>query len=240
MSKTLFIRNGPPCWTNQNCGGQRLKGALRRGIAILHHVLAAIGLVAVLFLLAQHQGLVPGPDAKPSAAVVEKHDAQLPIEPAVGSSDPKQRALAGYVSQRYRIAPDATEELVRAAHVASQQVGIDPLLVLAVIAVESRFNPIAESLAGAKGLMQVMPEYHEDKLQEHGGSSAVLNPMTNILVGTRILEQYIRRTGSLEAGLQRYNGAPADASGQYAQKVLAERERLRLIVDQFERTHIAF
>ena len=51
MSKTPFIRNGPPCWTNQDCGGQRLKGALRREIAILHHVLAGIGLAAVLSAL---------------------------------------------------------------------------------------------------------------------------------------------------------------------------------------------
>lgn len=217
-------------------GGERLKKLLGRAIAAGRDGLAVIGLAAVLFALAQPPGTVPGSDADPAAAPVEERNAELPVEP----DNPEYRALAGYLSQRYRIAPAATEELVSAAYLAGQRVGIDPLLVLAVIAVESRFNPIAESLAGAKGLMQVVPEYHEDKLQEHGGSSAVLDPITNISVGARILDQYIRHTGSLEAGLQRYNGAQSDASNQYAQKVLAERERLRQIVDRFEPTRVVF
>jgi len=223
-------------------------------IAVLRDGLAAIGLVSLLFVLEQQVSVVPhsdsdagtavavGADADSTAAVpgAKKRETGSLTKPVAGPSDPRHRALVGYLSQRYRIAPDATEELVGAAHLASRQVGVDPLLVLAVIAVESRFNPIAESLVGAKGLMQIRPEYHEDKLQEHGGRGAVLDPTTNILVGARILKQYIRRAGSLKAGLQRYNGALSDATGQYAEKVLAEKERLRLIVDRFERTDVGF
>jgi soluble lytic murein transglycosylase-like protein len=104
------------------------------------------------------------------------------------------------------------------------------------MAIESRFNPIAESWVGAKGLMQVVPRHHQDKLLEHGGEEAVLDPMTNILLGARILKEYIRRTGSLEAGLQFYNGALADPSSQYSQKVMAEKERLEQAVRRFDRT----
>jgi soluble lytic murein transglycosylase-like protein len=103
------------------------------------------------------------------------------------------------------------------------------------MAVESRFNPVAESLVGAKGLMQVVPRQHLDKLVEHGGEDAVLDPATNIALGARILKEYIRRTGSLEAGLQFYNGALADPSSQYAQKVFAEKERLQQAVRRFDR-----
>jgi soluble lytic murein transglycosylase-like protein len=124
---------------------------------------------------------------------------------------------------------------VGAAHEAGREVGLDPLLILAVMAVESRFNPVAESLVGAKGLMQVVPRHHQDKLMEHGGEEAVLDPVTNIALGARILKEYIRRTGSLEAGLQFYNGALADPSSQYAQKVFAEKERLLQAVRQFAR-----
>jgi hypothetical protein len=119
---------------------------------------------------------------------------------------------------------------VGAAREAGREVGLDPLLILAVMAVESRFNPVAESLVGAKGLMQVVPRHHLDKLMEHGGADAVLDPVTNIALGARILKEYIRRTGSLEGGLQFYNGALADPTSQYAQKVLAERERLQQAV----------
>jgi hypothetical protein len=83
--------------------------------------------------------------------------------------------------------------------------------------------------------MQVVPRYHLDKLMAHGGEDAVLDPATNIVLGARILKEYIRRTGSLEAGLQFYNGALADPSSQYAQKVFAEKERLQQAVRRLDR-----
>jgi soluble lytic murein transglycosylase-like protein len=92
---------------------------------------------------------------------------------------------------------------------------------------------------GAKGLMQVIPRHHQDKLGEHGGEGAVLDPTTNILLGARILKEYIRRTGSLEAGLQFYNGALADVSSQYAQKVMAEKERLQDALRRVDRPQTA-
>jgi soluble lytic murein transglycosylase-like protein len=102
--------------------------------------------------------------------------------------------------------------------------------VLAVISIESRFNPIAESVMGAKGLMQIIPKYHREKLMAAGGEEAVFDPESNILVGTRILQEYVHRTGTLEAGLQFYNGAWRDATASYAQRVLAERSRLLQVV----------
>jgi len=127
------------------------------------------------------------------------------------------------------------ERFVGAAYDAGRNTGLDPLLILAVMAVESRFNPVAESLVGAKGLMQVVPKYHLDKLIEHGGEEAVLDPTINIALGARILQEYVRRTGSLEAGLQSYNGALADPLSQYAQKVFAEKERFQQAVRKITR-----
>ena len=120
--------------------------------------------------------------------------------------------------------------MVGAAYRAAHEVGLDPLLVLAVISVESRFNPIAESVMGAKGLMQIIPKYHRAKLDALGGEEAVLDPESNILIGARILQEYIYRTGTVEAGLQFYNGAFWDGSAQYAQKVMGERERLEIVL----------
>jgi soluble lytic murein transglycosylase-like protein len=98
--------------------------------------------------------------------------------------------------------------------------------VLAVISVESRFNPIAESVAGAKGLMQIIPRYHQAKLVDFGGEAALWDPEANIRLGTVILQEYVYRAGTLQAGLQYYNGAFWDGRAQYAQKVMAERARL--------------
>jgi len=144
--------------------------------------------------------------------------------------DPGEAILAKYVSRRFLIGGDAAERMVAAAFRASRKVGLDPLVVLAVISVESRFNPIAESVMGAKGLMQIIPRFHLDKLEAYGGEGAVFDPETNILVGAEILQEYTYRTGTLEAGLQFYNGAFWDSSAQYAQRVMAERERLLLLL----------
>jgi soluble lytic murein transglycosylase-like protein len=156
-------------------------------------------------------------------------------EPTVEARAPEtpdavQQALIDHLSRRFLIAAVATERMVAAAHRAAREVGLDPLLVLAVISIESRFNPIAESVMGAKGLMQIIPKYHLDKLREAGGEDAVFDPESNIHIGTRILQEYVHRTGTLEAGLQFYNGAWRDHSAQYAQKVMAERDRLEQVV----------
>ncbi len=211
-------------WTKQDLLGQFGKTA-----AMLHHGLALIGLVAVLLVIARGKTLFfdEQPDRSATIGSIQYDGTSSLFEGAQEADGQKYRALAAYVSRRYRIAPDVTEVFVGAAQEAGREVGLDPLLILAVMAVESRFNPVAESLVGAKGLMQVVPRHHLDKLMEHGGAEAVLDPATNIALGARILKEYIRRTGSLEAGLQFYNGALADPTSQYAQKVLAEKERLQ-------------
>jgi hypothetical protein len=144
--------------------------------------------------------------------------------------DPIQRVLIDHLSRRFYIAAAATERMVSAAYRAASEVGLDPLLVLAVISVESRFNPIAESGMGAKGLMQIIPRFHLDKLRAAGGEDAVFDPESNIHIGARILQEYVHRTGTLEAGLQFYNGALRDSQALYAQKVLGERDRLMQVV----------
>jgi hypothetical protein len=203
---------------------------------LLHNSLALVGLAALVVLILQG-GRFAFPEqsgGKATAFGTIRYEGISLFEPAE-PDNPKYRVIANYLSRKYKVASDATEQLVSGAYDAGQQVGVDPLLILAVMAVESRFNPIAESVMGAKGLMQVIPRHHQDKFVEHGGSDSVLDPMTNILVGARILKEYIRRAGSLEAGLQLYSGGLSDISGQYAQKVTAEMDRLRQAVHRYER-----
>lgn len=141
-------------------------------------------------------------------------------------ADPAQAILTKYLSRRFLISDTAADQMVEAAYRAASDVGLDPYLVLAVIAIESGFNPVAESVMGAKGLMQIIPKYHQRLLLAHGGEQAIWDPEANIALGARILQQYVFRAGTIEAGLQYYNGAPLDASAQYASRVMAERERL--------------
>lgn len=140
----------------------------------------------------------------------------------------RMRAVVEYVSKRYRVASGAIEPIVQAAHQAGTKAGLDPLLVIAVIAVESGFNPFKESVMGAQGLMQVIGRFHPDKLPADD-PLALIDPVTNVEVGVRVLKESIRRAGSVEGGLQQYAGAPDDDEFIYSGKVLGEKQRLEQI-----------
>jgi soluble lytic murein transglycosylase-like protein len=167
---------------------------------------------------------IPSPVASDRARDVVTDTAVMEAEEA------RYRALSGFVAKRYLVSQDVAFDLVTVAHRAGHQLKLDPLLIIAVIAIESRFNPIAESPAGAKGLMQIIPKYHGDKLEVFGGEQAVFEPEANIHVGARILKEYLRRTGNLGIALQMYAGALGDNEDQYTRKVLNERHRLQQVV----------
>jgi soluble lytic murein transglycosylase-like protein len=142
----------------------------------------------------------------------------------------EQKRVTTWIAKRYRVATDATDMLVSAAYLNAKEMKLDPLLILAVMAIESRFNPFAESPVGAQGLMQVMSKIHKDKFEDHGGIKAALNPVANIKVGSMILKDYVRRGGSVEAGLKMYVGAAAMETDQgYGAKVLSEYRRLQMV-----------
>jgi len=137
--------------------------------------------------------------------------------------------VATYLARRYHVADNAVRMVVAAAHAEGKQRQIDPLLILAVVAVESSMNPFAQSPVGATGLMQVMPGLHGAKFGQGNGDIGPLDPVANIRVGSEILSDVIRKGGSVEQGLKLYVGAgnlPDD--GGYAGRVLTEMGRLRL------------
>lgn len=153
-----------------------------------------------------------------------------PVADVRAPDNSRYRALSQFLARRYKVSQAVTHDLVTIAHAAGHQIGVDPLLIIAVMAVESRFNPIAESVAGAKGLMQIIPRYHTEKFQEHGGVKAVFDPQTNILVGSRIIKEYLARTGDLNAALQLYGGVSSASNDVYFVKVMTEKQRLMQVV----------
>jgi soluble lytic murein transglycosylase-like protein len=216
-----------------------LNGA-RRLFSAARTLLALVGLVAVTAagvpglreaLMKQPEVLAEAWDAQ--AANTTAGTIQAGAAPSVAARE--QRAVAEFIAKRYRVSQDAIAGFVASAYRAGGEWQVDPLLILAVMAVESRYNPVAESNMGAKGLMQVIPKFHSEKLPEIGGENALLDPHTNIRVGAQILREYLRRFGETETALQMYAGAFDEPNSAYAFKVLAERSRLEQMLRQFRR-----
>ncbi len=211
--------------------------------AISHNGLAVLGLSLFFFIVA----LSVRPDlrviteAKVISWLQERQYDELGIETDADAVDratatnprdlPKQQAnLAYWLSRKYRVAPEPVSALVTEAYDLGPSNGIEPTLILAVMAVESGFNPFTQSSVGAQGLMQVMTKVHEQKYQGFGGSLAAFDPVANARVGVNVLKECITRAGSLEGGLKLYVGAGNLKDDQgYASKVMAENARLQQV-----------
>jgi soluble lytic murein transglycosylase-like protein len=198
-------------------------------------VLALVASVAALALIIDSQYghyLFGAPQqAAMAQAAVEAPEKVQPVT-LTPAEESRYRAISGFVANRYRVSQAVAFDLVELAHRVGRDLQLDPLLIIAVISIESRFNPIAESVKGAKGLMQIIPKYHTEKLQEFGGVESVFDPETNIQVGAQILKEYIRMTGNIGIALQMYAGALSDYEDQYTNKVMNERQRLQQVVSQ--------
>ncbi|NCP38964.1 MAG: lytic transglycosylase domain-containing protein [Rhodoferax sp.] len=166
-------------------------------------------------------GLVSDPVASERATAADPQDL------------PKQQAsVALWLSKKYRIAPEPLSALVSEAYDIGKRVRLEPTLILAVMAIESGFNPFAQSHVGAQGLMQVMTRVHSDKYESYGGKFAAFDPLANLRVGAKVLQDCIRAAGSVEGGLKYYVGAAnMEDDGGYAAKVMAEYGRLQRVAD---------
>ena len=142
----------------------------------------------------------------------------------------KQAAVTYWLSKKYGVEPEPLSVLVARAFEIGEKSKLDPTLILAIMAIESGFNPFAQSPVGAQGLMQVMTGVHHDKYAHFGGKFAAFDPVTNLRVGVKVLQECITRAGSIEGGLKYYVGAAnLEDDGGYTGKVMAEHGRLQAV-----------
>jgi soluble lytic murein transglycosylase-like protein len=210
---------------------------------ITHNGFALLGL-AVMFATITLAARPELRDAGEAQLITWLQDRQAAINGFVSSTEavdrataadpkslPKQQAAVTYwLSRKYSIAPEPLSALVAEAYETGAKAKLDPTLILAIMAVESGFNPFAQSNVGAQGLMQVMTKVHSEKYQFFGGQFAAFDPLTNLRVGVKVLQECIARAGSLEGGLKFYVGAGNMGEDVgYAAKVLAEHSRLQQV-----------
>lgn len=174
--------------------------------------------------LQQRQTVATAPAAASASTEVR------PATVTSGTLPRQQEQVAHWLSRKYRVAPEPLSTLVAEAFALGQRIRIEPTLILAVMAIESRFNPYAQSPVGAQGLMQVMTRVHTDKYDDFGGHLAAFDPVSNLHVGVQVLQECIARAGgSIEGGLKLYVGAVTTDGSGYVDKVLSEHKRLRQV-----------
>jgi hypothetical protein len=211
-------------------------GTGQRGRHLVSTVVLIASLLALLLIVHTHYGPLqvrnPFQPGLPLVAIQADRPVRLapPVLALSPAEESRYRVLSEYLAKRYRVSQQVIFELVTLAHKVGRQHKLDPLLIMAVMGTESSFNPIAESNMGAKGLMQIIPKYHGEKLQPFGGEKAIFDPAANVVVGTQILKEYLRRTGNLGIALQMYAGALGDRDDLYTHRVLTERQRLHRVL----------
>ncbi len=230
--------------------GAWLRRSGRGALAIGRNSLAAVGLAVVAAAIFA----VGRPDLRQQAelsalqwlqarelALVEAADDLLAVvgEPTAlmratatdpAELDEEQARVAHWIARRYRVAPEPISRLVQEAWAVGERTRLDPTLILAIMAVESSFNPFAQSPVGAQGLMQVMTRVHDDKYEPFGGTLAAFDPVTNLHVGVTVLRDCIRRFGGVEGGLRCYVGAALlEHDGGYAARVQFEQKHLQRV-----------
>ncbi len=223
-----------------------LTDAYKGFVEVSHNGLALLGTtlaVAAIMLVAR-------PDLRTSAEqhllgwLLQRHEAPafgqaatseaLAATEAVNTLSPSdlpraQANVVNWLSRKYRVAPEPLSVLVAEAFVIGQKQRLDPTLILAVMAIESRFNPYAQSPVGAQGLMQVLTRVHTDKYEDFGGHMAAFDPVSNLRVGVKVLQDCIKRDGSVESGLRCYVGAVTTDGSWYINRVMSEHLRIQSV-----------
>ena len=125
--------------------------------------------------------------------------------------------VAKVAAEKYKRDADEVDKYIDIAIEAAEARGIDPNILLAVIATESGFNPKAKNpTSSASGLTQVMAKLHRGLIALYGGNP--FDPETSVNAGADILAQnFSDSKGNTRRALARYSG---DSSGQYYNTVM--------------------
>ena len=217
--------------------------AVRGVMALAHNGIALTGftVAALTIVLLTRPELREAAEHRILNALLERQEAKNDVNPfspepsaidrvtAAQPSDlPKAQAMVAFwLSKKYRVAPEPLSVLVAEAFELGEKIKLDPTLILAVMAIESRFNPFSQSPYGAQGLMQVLTKVHKDKYEDFGGKLAAFDPVSNLRVGVQVLRDCINRAGNIEGGLRLYVGAVSVDGSDYVTKVMSEHIRIR-------------
>jgi hypothetical protein len=175
-----------------------------------HRTLAVCLLVVAKVALQGLALMSPAPADASALAVVAASvpDATEPLQPS-----PERVAIHDFFAEYDGgLLPDEVDDVADTILAECRRTGIDPKVVLALIAVESSGDPAAVSHAGARGLMQLLPATAQGEAEQLGlvwkGGGTLFDPVVNVKLGISYLSRLVRRFGDLETALVAYNWGP--------------------------------
>jgi len=216
---------------------QTMATDIREGfVEITRHGLALFGLAVVLVSLAfsvrpdlqssasdallgwleirQSEGQEPAPESNAANRSTVKDPQSL---------TPEQLLVTRWLGRKYRVSAEPLAALVSEAWTLGERSQLPPSLILAIMAVQSRFNPFASITPGQVGLMQIELQAHAETLGQFGGPLSAFDPLTNLRVGVRHLQALIQQTDALEDALALYGlFSGFNDEGRFVDRVLAE------------------
>jgi soluble lytic murein transglycosylase-like protein len=193
----------------------RSKASRRRPAFVLRAMLASL---TFSLATASHAddtrlaAMTPTIAAPTSAAPIPTSDA------TAATGWPTLGDIATMLRAQCRVAPMESLKIARAVLTEADRHAISPVLLLAVMSVESSFDRYAVSIAGARGLMQVLPAAHP----RLSAGIDLSDPAINVRIGSTILSTYLDESGGdLDAALLRYSGGERG----YARRVVSRKQR---------------
>ena len=145
----------------------------------------------------------------------------------------KMQKLAIHIAKTYNVNLKLSEDIVFHSYINAHKNDLEPLLIVSLIGVESTFNPESKSSYGAIGLTQVVPRFHQAKINSLSQEQDLWNVKDNIKVGTSILKEYlIKARGDLRKALQMYNGTLEDEEFKYSNKIFTKLNYFKNVIDR--------
>jgi hypothetical protein len=222
-------------------------------VEITRHSLALVGLAVVLVSVT----FAARPDLQASASealfgwlqIRQNDPTDMPVArnaaarstaASLKNLTPEQLAVTRWLSRKYRVSAEPLSAMVAEAWVTGERSQLAPTLILAIMAVESRFNPFASGSQGNVGLMQIEPQAHAETLGQFGGPLSAFDPLTNLRVGVRHLQGLMQQTSTLEEALFLYGTSSGQLmESQYVERVLAEQQLLDKVTEKLSTAALA-
>ncbi|RKP44577.1 lytic transglycosylase domain-containing protein [Trinickia fusca] len=142
--------------------------------------------------------------ADTSAASVPSSIPDIAASASNAESTPSAGDIAKTLNVQFHIGMRESLKIANAVLNAAQRDMVSPILLLAVIAVESNFDRHAVNPSGASGLMQIMASAHRDRVAR---VTDLTDADTNVSIGSAILREYLQAAnGDMHDALLRYSG----------------------------------